>query len=77
MDTQVVRRKRVFVGVLSTRTVSHPCTGEVFTVDVPHQRVLRGCCYDTVGSKLEGLNKNNMSQSGDVMVSMTVFSRLS
>ena len=76
------RKKRVFVDLVPPHTApkpcfsgemphrrANPCTGKVFTVDMPHQRVHWACSCDTVGLKLKGLD--NVSQPGDVMVSIT------
>merc|ERR1712060_418675 len=49
-------------------TASNPCTGKVFTVEMHHQRVDFANPGDNVGLNIKGLDKNNMTRSGDVMV---------
>jgi len=53
---------------LPTHTVSNPCTGKVFTVEMHHQRVDYANPGDNVGLNIKGLDKQNMPRSGDVMV---------
>merc|ERR1711939_1107741 len=53
---------------LPTHTASNPCTGEVFTVEMHHQRHDFANPGDNVGLNIKGLDKNNMPRSGDVMV---------
>merc|ERR1712064_88567 len=53
---------------LPTHTASNPCTGKVFTVEMHHQRAEQAQPGDNVGLNIKGLDKQNMSRSGDVMV---------
>merc|ERR550514_2018553 len=53
---------------LPTHTVSNPCTGKVFTVEMHHTRVDFANPGDNVGLNIKGLDKGNMPRSGDVMV---------
>ena len=53
---------------LPTHTASNPCTGKVFTVEMHHQHVDLANPGENVGLNIEGLDKNNMPRSGDVMV---------
>ena len=74
-----VRREDVVDGMLFVDLVQpypilrrgKPCNGKVFTVKMLHHRGDQACAVDTLGLKIKGLDKNNMSQPGDVMVSMT------
>ncbi|CAK0831872.1 unnamed protein product, partial [Prorocentrum cordatum] len=56
------------VAFLPARAASNPCTDKVFTVEMHHQRVDFANPGDNVGLNIEGLDKNNMSRSGDVVV---------
>mmetsp|Transcript_3629 Transcript_3629/g.8274 ORF Transcript_3629/g.8274 Transcript_3629/m.8274 type:complete len:81 (+) Transcript_3629:2-244(+) len=42
---------------LPTHTVSNPCTGKVFTVEMHHQRVDYANPGDNVGLNIKGLDK--------------------
>merc|ERR1711977_212825 len=53
---------------LPTHTVSNPCTGRVFTVEMHHTRVDFANPGDNIGMNIKGLDKQNMLRSGDVMV---------
>merc|ERR1712054_43375 len=53
---------------LPTHTVSNPCTGKVFSVEMHHTRVDFANPGDNVGLNIKGLDKGNMPRSGDVMV---------
>ena len=53
---------------LPTHTVSNPCTGKVFTVEMHHKRVEEANPGDNVGMNIKGLDKLNMPRTGDVMV---------
>lgn len=53
---------------LPTHTVSNPCMGKVFTVEMHHKRVEIANPGDNVGMNIKGLDKLNMPRSGDVMV---------
>ena len=50
---------------LPTHTVSNPCTGKVFTVEMHHTRVDFANPGDNVGLNIKGLDKGNMPRSGD------------
>ena len=68
------RRKRVLSGSRATVPGSSAWQAVheesvVFTVKMP--RGEQACAVDTLGLKIKFLDKNNISQSGDVMVSMT------
>eukprot|EP00916_Digyalum_oweni_P017996 GHVL01030063.1.p1 GENE.GHVL01030063.1~~GHVL01030063.1.p1 ORF type:complete len:463 (+),score=92.06 GHVL01030063.1:73-1461(+) len=56
------------VKFLPTHTDSHACTGKVFTVEMHHKRVEQAQPGDNVGLNVKGLVKENMPQTGDVMV---------
>ena len=53
---------------LPTHTASSPCNGKVVTIEMHHQRVDSANPGDIVGLNIKGLDKSNMSRSGDVMV---------
>merc|ERR1712193_58300 len=53
---------------LPTHTASNPCTGKVFTVEMPPQRAEQAKPGDNVGLNIKGLDKQNMPRGGDVMV---------
>jgi len=53
---------------MPTHTVSNPCTGKVFTVEMHHKRVDAATPGDNVGMNIKGLDKLNMPHTGDVMV---------
>ena len=50
-------------------SASKPCTGKVFTVEMPHQHVHRNCLGDIGPVKHQGSGHvQHMPQSGDVML---------
>ena len=53
---------------IPTHTVSNPCTGKVFTVEMHHKRVDEAHPGDNVGMNIKGLDKINMPRTGDVMI---------
>merc|ERR1712216_891437 len=53
---------------IPTHTVSNPCTGKVFTVEMHHKRVEEAHPGDNVGMNIKGLDKINMPRTGDVMI---------
>jgi elongation factor 1-alpha len=53
---------------LPTHTSSTPCTGKIFTVEMPHKSVEMAHPGDNVGMNIKGLPKENMPRVGDVMV---------
>lgn len=53
---------------LPTHTSSNPCTGKVFSIEMHHKSQERAGPGDNVGINMKGLDKNNMPQSGDIMV---------
>jgi len=53
---------------MPTHTVSTPCIGKVFTVEMHHKRVDEAKPGDNVGMNIKGLEKINMPRVGDVMV---------
>ena len=53
---------------IPTHTVSNPCTGKVFTVEMHHKRVEIAHPGDNVGMNIKGLDKINMPRTGDVMI---------
>jgi elongation factor 1-alpha len=53
---------------IPTHTVSNPCVGKVFTVEMHHKRVEEAHPGDNVGMNIKGLDKINMPRSGDVMI---------
>ena len=60
--------KRVFVDSGPPHSASKPQTGEMFTVEMPRQRVHEAYPGDYVGFIINVLDKNNMPRSGDVML---------
>lgn len=56
---------------LPTHTVSTPCTGKVFTVEMHHKSVPAANTGDNVGLNIKGLKKENMPRVGDVMILKT------
>jgi elongation factor 1-alpha len=53
---------------IPTHTLSNPCTGKVFTVEMHHKRVEEAHPGDNVGMNIKGLDKINMPRTGDVMI---------
>ena len=53
---------------IPTHTVSNPCVGKVFTVEMHHKRVDEAHPGDNVGMNIKGLDKINMPRTGDVMI---------
>merc|ERR1712216_607741 len=53
---------------IPTHTVSNPCVGKVFTVEMHHKRVDEAHPGDNVGMNIKGLDKINMPHTGDVMI---------
>ena len=53
---------------IPTHTVSNPCNGKVFTVEMHHKRVDAAHPGDNVGMNIKGLDKGNMPRTGDVMI---------
>jgi elongation factor 1-alpha len=52
---------------LPTHTASNPCTGKVFCVEMHHSRVDFANPGDNVGLNIQGLDKQHLPRSGDVM----------
>eukprot|EP00973_Karenia_brevis_P059405 8269970-Karenia_brevis.AAC.1 len=52
---------------LPMHTSSNPCTGNVFTVKTHHQRVEGSDLGDDLGLNVQGLDKNNIWRTCDVM----------
>ena len=76
-ESDLVLAERVEQGVvkpgreaifLPSHTASNPYRGKAFTVEVRHQRVDQTCPGYNAGWNIEGLDKNNMPRSVDVMV---------
>ena len=66
-------------------TSSKPCGGNISTVKMPHHSGDKTCAVDTLRSRVRavdvrfkciGLDRNNMSHSGDVRVVVTTQLRL-
>jgi len=53
---------------IPTHTVSTPCNGKVFTVEMHHKSVEKANAGDNVGLNIKGLPKDNMPRVGDVMI---------
>jgi len=53
---------------LPTHTVSTPCDGKIFTVEMHHKSVPQAVSGDNCGFNIKGLKKENMPRVGDVMV---------
>lgn len=56
---------------LPTHTVANPCKGKVFTVEMHHKNVPQAGPGDNVGMNIKNLNKDNMPQTGDIMVEIS------
>jgi elongation factor 1-alpha len=56
---------------LPTHTMSKPCTGKVFSVEMHHKSVPMAAPGDNVGLNMKGLSKENMPRVGDVMILKT------
>jgi elongation factor 1-alpha len=65
---QGVVRSNEEVVFLPTHTVSNPCMGKVFSVEMHHKRVDEANPGDNVGMNIKGLDKLNMPRTGDVMI---------
>ena len=53
---------------LPTNTVSNPCPGKIFTVEMHHKRIEKGLAGDNIGMNIKALSKDNLPRVGDVMV---------
>eukprot|EP01126_Amoeba_proteus_P022347 TRINITY_DN225_c0_g1_i4.p1 TRINITY_DN225_c0_g1~~TRINITY_DN225_c0_g1_i4.p1 ORF type:complete len:338 (+),score=81.82 TRINITY_DN225_c0_g1_i4:565-1578(+) len=53
---------------LPTHTVSTPCDGKIFTVEMHHKTVPSATSGDNCGFNVKGLRKENMPRVGDVMI---------
>jgi elongation factor 1-alpha len=53
---------------LPTHTVSTACPGKIFTVEMHHKKIEKGCSGDNIGMNVKNLNKENMPRVGDVMI---------
>merc|ERR1712178_533691 len=53
---------------LPTHTASTACPGKIFTVEMPHKKIEKGCSGDNIGMNVKNLNKENMPRVGDVMI---------
>jgi len=56
------------VNFLPTHTVSNPCTGKVFSIEMHHKVFPEAKPGDNVGMNVKNLDKQNMPRSGDVMI---------
>jgi len=65
---QGVVKKNEEVIFLPTHTVSNPCQGKVFSVEMHHKQAECAMPGDNVGLNIKGLDKINMPRSGDVMI---------
>lgn len=65
---QGVVRTGTEVVFLPTHTVTNPCTGKVFSIEMHHKSVPEGECGFNVGMCIKGLNKDYKPKVGDVMV---------
>jgi len=53
---------------LPRHTDAMPCTGKVFSVEMHHKKIPVANAGDNVGINVKGLAKENMPESGDIMV---------
>jgi len=53
---------------LPTHTVSAPCQGKIFSVEMHHRSVPKAGTGDNVGLNVKGLNKTHMPRKGDIMI---------
>jgi elongation factor 1-alpha len=53
---------------LPTHTVSKPCTGKIFSIEMHHKTHKEAQPGDNVGLNVKGLSKENMPRVGDVML---------
>merc|ERR1711998_808733 len=53
---------------LPTHTASTACPGKIFTVEMHHKKIEKGCAGDNIGMNVKNLNKENMPRVGDVMI---------
>jgi elongation factor 1-alpha len=53
---------------LPTHTASTACPGKIFTVEMHHKKIEKGCSGDNIGMNVKNLNKENMPRVGDVMI---------
>merc|ERR1711865_622022 len=53
---------------LPTHTASTACPGKIFTVEMHHKKIEKGCAGDNIGMNVKALNKENMPRVGDVMI---------
>merc|ERR1719163_2762691 len=53
---------------LPTHTDSTACPGKIFTVEMHHKKIEKGCSGDNIGMNVKNLNKENMPRVGDVMI---------
>ena len=56
------------VKFLPTDTVSNSCTGQVFSIEMHHERLEEGLTGDNIGMNIKKLNKENMPKVGDIMI---------
>jgi elongation factor 1-alpha len=65
---QGVIRNKDDVVFLPTHTTATPCAGNVFSMEMHHEKLESAKPGDNVGINVKGLNKDVMPRSGDVMV---------
>ena len=53
---------------LPTHTVSNPCVGKVFSIEMHHKEHPTAGPGDNVGISMKGLSKANMPRDGDIMI---------
>jgi len=53
---------------LPRHTDATPCQGKVFSLEMHHKKIPQATAGDNVGINIKGLTKENMPESGDIMV---------
>jgi len=53
---------------LPRHTDANPCVGKVFSVEMHHKKIPVATAGDNVGINIKGLSKENMPESGDIMI---------
>lgn len=53
---------------LPRHTDANPCVGKVFSVEMHHKKIPSASAGDNVGINIKGLSKENMPESGDIMI---------
>jgi len=56
------------VQFLPRHTDANPCVGKIFSVEMHHKKIPSASAGDNVGINIKGLSKENMPDSGDIMI---------